>query len=138
VLCPSLDPKLPATLSRAVCTDLRATLDFQGILVSDDLEMRAIADRWGAGEAAVLAISAGCDLLLVCASEVEQARAHQALVERALRDEAFRTRCVEAARRGLLARRRVAPRKELDPGAVGAPESRAVAAEIAVRLGGAL
>jgi beta-N-acetylhexosaminidase len=134
VLCPSLDPNVPATLSRAVCTDLRTSVDFQGILVSDDLEMKAISDRWGAGEAAVRAVDAGCDLLLVCESEVEQARAHDALVKRAAHDEAFRARCIEAARRVLEARRRVPPRKTLDPAAVGGAESRAVAFDLAERM----
>jgi beta-N-acetylhexosaminidase len=64
---PALDPTLPATLSRALLTRLlRARLGFRGVIASDDLEMRAIADRWSAGEAAVLALLAGCDLVLFC------------------------------------------------------------------------
>jgi len=51
--------------------------------VSDDLEMRAIADRWPAGEAAWRAVAAGCDQLLVCK---ELARAREAIdgLDRAL------------------------------------------------------
>jgi beta-glucosidase-like glycosyl hydrolase len=64
---PALDATLPATLSPAILTTLlRNQLGFRGVIASDDLEMRAIADRWSAGEAAVLAIAAGCDLLLFC------------------------------------------------------------------------
>ena len=60
----ALDGKLPATLSRRVCTELREHIDYRGMLISDDLEMQAIADRWSIEEGAVLAIGAGCDALL--------------------------------------------------------------------------
>lgn len=64
---PALDAGMPATLSAAILTKLlRGRLGFRGVVASDDLEMRAIADQWGPGEAAVLALAAGCDLLLFC------------------------------------------------------------------------
>ena len=64
---PALDPTLPATLSPHILTRLlRRRLGFRGVIASDDLEMRAIADQWSAGEAAILALAAGCDLLLFC------------------------------------------------------------------------
>jgi beta-N-acetylhexosaminidase len=64
---PALDPRLPATMSPAILTTLlRRRLGFRGAIASDDLEMRAIADRFGPGEAAVAALAAGCDLLLFC------------------------------------------------------------------------
>jgi beta-N-acetylhexosaminidase len=64
---PALDPELPATLSPAIVTGLlRRRLGFRGVIATDDLEMRAIADHWGPGEAAVAALAAGCDLLLFC------------------------------------------------------------------------
>ena len=62
-----LDPELPATLSPAVITYLRRQVGFQGVVVTDDLVMQAITDRYGAEEAAVMAVAAGCDLL--CSSE---------------------------------------------------------------------
>ena len=41
-----IDPGVPATLSRAICASLlRAELGFEGVLFSDDLEMKAIAAR---------------------------------------------------------------------------------------------
>ena len=96
----ALDPTVPATLSKRVITELlRGELGYQGCIISDDLEMKAIADHYGSGEAGVRAIDAGCDLLLVC-SEVERAlEVHEALVKRADADTAFRERLLDAAAR---------------------------------------
>ena len=66
LLLPSLDPDLPATLSPAVLNDLlRQELGFDGLVVTDALVMEAITGRYGAGEAAVLALEAGADLVLM-------------------------------------------------------------------------
>ena len=63
LLLPSLDPERPATLSNAVLTRLlRQELGFDGLVVTDALVMEAISGRYGAGEAAVLALEAGADL----------------------------------------------------------------------------
>ncbi|MFH1915572.1 MAG: glycoside hydrolase family 3 N-terminal domain-containing protein [Pseudomonadota bacterium] len=60
-----LDPDHPATLSRPVITGLlRDELGFDGVVVTDDLDMKAIADRYGRDEAIRLAIEAGADILL--------------------------------------------------------------------------
>lgn len=60
-----LDAKLPSTLSRAVLTDLlRQRLGFEGVTVSDDMQMRAIADHYGQAEAILLAVEAGVDVLV--------------------------------------------------------------------------
>ncbi len=61
----ALDPELPATLSPAVHRYLREEMNFQGVIITDDLVMQAITDSYGAGEAAVLAVLAGNDLLCV-------------------------------------------------------------------------
>lgn len=56
----------PATLSRHVLGDvLRDELGFDGLVVTDELEMDAIDARWGVGHAAVLAVNAGADMVLV-------------------------------------------------------------------------
>ncbi len=62
-----LDPVLPASLSPAVHDYLRNTMGFEGVIVTDDLVMQAITDAYGVGEAAVLAVLAGNDLL--CSTE---------------------------------------------------------------------
>lgn len=63
----ALDSSTPASLSPAVHEYLRNTMDFDGVIVTDDLIMQAITDAYGAGEAAVLAVLAGNDLL--CSTE---------------------------------------------------------------------
>ena len=59
----ALDSELPASLSPAVHDYLRGEMGFAGVIVTDDLVMQAITDRYGAGEAAVMAVQAGNDLL---------------------------------------------------------------------------
>lgn len=65
VLTESIDPDFPASLSKKTLQDLlRDRLRYQKIIVSDDLEMKAITDHYGADQVPVLALSAGCDLLI--------------------------------------------------------------------------
>lgn len=134
----AIDPDLPATLSRRVCTDLRDHIGFRGALVSDDLEMGALAARWSVEDAAVLAVAAGCDALLVCSREDAQERVVAALTREAEGSPAFRARCEQAAAR-VLAAQAHATARPLDDAAIalalGGAESRALAAEIARRLG---
>jgi len=67
VLYPALDPGQPATLSRAILTDLlRSELHFDGVVASDDLHMHAIVNHAAMGDAAVASLRAGVDALLVC------------------------------------------------------------------------
>lgn len=67
VVYPAVDPVFPATLSAAhVGGLLRESLGFEGVVATDDLDMRAVADRWPPGECAERAFLAGADLLLVC------------------------------------------------------------------------
>ncbi len=82
-LYPRLDPapRTPATFSRLIVEEyLRRDLGYQGVIVSDDLEMGAIGELCPIGEAAVRAAAAGHDLLLVCHTEAAQRAAHSALL----------------------------------------------------------
>jgi len=97
---PALDPAVPATLSEPIVTGLlKGRLGFSGVVVSDDLEMGAIADRYGPEEAAVLAVSAGVDLLLFCHRRERWEAAHDALVQEGEKRPAFRARMEDAAGR---------------------------------------
>lgn len=67
VLFPALDGSRPATFSPQILVDLlRERLHFRGVLFSDDLEMKAVADRHAPGESAILALEAGVDWLMFC------------------------------------------------------------------------
>ncbi len=66
LLIPTLDPELPATLSHRILTEeLRDNLGFEGLISTDALVMGAIADRYGADEAPVMAVAAGSDIILM-------------------------------------------------------------------------
>ncbi|HEY6557508.1 MAG TPA: beta-N-acetylhexosaminidase [Polyangiaceae bacterium] len=133
-----LDPETPATLSRRICTTLlRSEIGFRGVLFSDDLEMRALSDRFSIEQTAVGAVRAGCDALLVCSNRELAQRAHTALVDKAETDPAFQKRCEEAVNRGLVARRKSPPRPvptfaELEQ-RIATNEARALLAEIESR-----
>lgn len=79
---PALDPDAPATLSRKILTDLlRNNLGFEGTIFTDDLEMNAILDHWSIGEAAILSLQAGADMLLICKKQNYQKEAILAVEE---------------------------------------------------------
>jgi len=72
VLVPSLDEEKPATLSRRIVSGLlRDELGFEGVVLSDDLEMRALAATCAVPDAAVQAVAAGCDGVLVCRAQAQ-------------------------------------------------------------------
>jgi beta-N-acetylhexosaminidase len=82
-----LDRCYPATLSRATLeTVLRRTLGFDGLVVSDDLRMGAIEQRYGVGTAAVRALAAGVDVLIIADDRLPDGRSAAAVVLTALRD----------------------------------------------------
>jgi beta-N-acetylhexosaminidase len=100
VLYPALDPDRPATLSRRIATDLlRGELGFRGLLVSDDLGMKAVADRYSIEELAVGAIEAGVDHLLIREPRARQIAAFEAIVRAAEARSDFRARVGESAAR---------------------------------------
>jgi beta-N-acetylhexosaminidase len=106
VLIPSLDPQRPATLSPTVATELlRSKLGFDGVLITDCLEMNALSG-FGAERAAVEALNAGADLLLfshrvdlalAAASAVEAAVAQRRLPLRRLEEAHARVMRLRAA-----------------------------------------
>jgi len=82
VLVPALDEQRPASLSRAIVHDLlREELNYDGVILSDDLEMKAIAATYEVPSAAVQAIQAGCDGVLICSGHHDtQAAALEAII----------------------------------------------------------
>ncbi|MHB8597692.1 MAG: glycoside hydrolase family 3 protein [Ktedonobacteraceae bacterium] len=64
VLMPAIDPSLPAELSpKAINGVLRGQLGYNGVVITDGLYMQGISDHWSLGQAAVLSILAGDDLI---------------------------------------------------------------------------
>jgi beta-N-acetylhexosaminidase len=72
VVFPALDPDRPATLSPRILSGLlRDELGFDGVMVSDALEMKAIADRYGEAAGARLALAAGADQVIVAVPDLQ-------------------------------------------------------------------
>jgi beta-N-acetylhexosaminidase len=79
---PSLDETYPATLSRKIIAKLlRSSMRFDGLVITDDLEMKAITQEYGMEDAAVKALQAGADLLLVCHREDRQIAILEAILK---------------------------------------------------------
>ena len=140
ILIPAYDEERPATLSPAIVDRLlKQKLGYQGLVLSDDLEMKAIAARYGIPDATVAAIAAGCDAVLMCGvSQEPQAAALEALIH-AVEAGTLPIKRVEDA----LARHRRVKERFLAPAhpapltgsalraALGRDEHQAVAAEMA-------
>ena len=100
VLYPAWDDRVPATLSRRIAHDiLRGELGFAGMLVSDDLGMRAVADNFTVEDLVVESLLAGVDHFLVREPHERQARAFEALVKAGEARAEVRARIKESAER---------------------------------------
>jgi len=122
ILYEDLDPEYPATLSKKILTGLlREQMGFRGVIVTDDMSMRAIRDRYGTGEAAVRAVLAGADLVLA-GRDPEAARVIHAALEKALEDGTIPASRLAETRSRLaeLRKRAQAPCPEPDWGALEA------------------
>jgi beta-N-acetylhexosaminidase len=109
VMYPALDPEHPATMSRAILTDLlRTELQFEGVIASDDLEMRAIADHQEIGAAALATLRTGADALLVCQDLLKAERAIKAIT-RAVADGSLPMDVVTAAAHRIARLRQASP-----------------------------
>src|SRR5690606_23070300 len=74
VLFRALDPEAPVSVSRRVVEDIiRGHIGFDGVLLSDDLSMKALSG--GLGERAAAVLAAGCDVALHCNGEMDEMRA---------------------------------------------------------------
>ncbi len=105
LLIPSLDETYPATLSyQALTTELRENMGFKGLIVTDALVMGAIANRYGANQAPVMAVKAGADILLM---PVDPPGAIQAVVEAVESGEISRERIEASVTRIFQAKTRI-------------------------------
>ena len=100
LMLPALDTVQPATFSpRAIDGLLREKLGFEGVVVTDDLEMDAVADQYTIDEMIELGLATSVDLFLVCHTEDRWRRAHETIVELADSDDDTRERVFESAHR---------------------------------------
>jgi len=107
VLYPAWDRKHPASFSPAILQGiLRERLGFRGLIVSDDLSMAGARHGQTIEAAALRALLAGADVLLLCHDPQAQRRVHRFLVDRVKRGELPLSRLDEALRRVLAAKRR--------------------------------
>jgi beta-N-acetylhexosaminidase len=136
VVYPALDPDAPATASRAILTgELRGRLGFGGAVLTDDLEMGAVAQIGGPPAAAVRALRAGADGLLVCRSREVRDAVVEAIAREAALDAAFCGRLEEAALR--IDALKVARERTHGPDWVGSAEHASMRDETMRRLGAA-
>ena len=104
------DDHVPASLSHYFLTDLlRDEMGYTGLIVTDALNMGAVIDFYSPGEAAVMAVSAGADLLLM---PEDFKAAHQSIVEAVRRGEISEERIDESVRRIIALKLTVEPGKE--------------------------
>ena len=105
ILYPGLDNQMPATLSHTILTKLlRKELGFEGIIITDDLEMKAIDERYDIGKAAVFAIQAGADMLLIPWTLQKQQSAFNAIRQAVKTKRITKTRLDNSLRRILKAK----------------------------------
>ncbi|MFE9692786.1 glycoside hydrolase family 3 protein [Micromonospora sp. NPDC005806] len=124
----AVDPGTPATFSHKVLTDvLRGQLGFQGVVVTDGMNM-APAKRWSPGEAAVRALNAGNDLILMTPN-VRQA--YDGLLAALKGGSLPRARLVEAATRVLTMKFTLADRPAPDLATLGSAEHQKAAGDLA-------
>ena len=140
VLVPSLDDKRPATLSRRIVQEiLREEMNYSGVILSDDLEMKAVAAEYEVPSAAVLAVQAGCDGVLICSGDHDtQAAALEAIVHAVETERLPMSRIDDALRRLRRAKERFLaspvaarpPARRVLGAALGRDEHRAIADEM--------
>lgn len=132
----ALDPDLPATMSKkAIDGLLRRELGFQGVVVSDDLEMKAVHERFPLAEVVEQSLNAGVDAFLACRDVGLQQEVVEHIVRAVEEGRVERGRLEEAAGRvSRLAATYACPARAIDPQAAarlaGSPNHRATAARV--------
>jgi beta-N-acetylhexosaminidase len=139
VLVPSIDADRPASFSRRLVTDtLKHELGFDGVVISDDLGMKAVSTTTPLPEATVEALRAGCDAVLLCLSTAgEQAEALEAVIHAVEQGELSLARVEDAMRRQREVKARFPRPSGQDEAAlarIGCDEHQAVAREMAAWL----
>jgi len=133
IVYPALDPARPASLSPEIITKLlRSELGFEGVAITDSMDMKAVSARWTRGPAAVGALAAGIDIVMACGAVDDQWRSIEAARRGA--EDGTLDRSALRASAALIARAKARyARPPSINGGVGTDDHRAQAQEIADR-----
>ncbi|AGK56704.1 glycoside hydrolase [Hyphomicrobium denitrificans 1NES1] len=118
ILFKAIDPEWPATLSRKITHGLlREELGFEGVIVSDDVGMRAVSRLFDNPEMAVNFMAAGNDMLMICAhwADTERARLLAERLIEARRSGALASRDLDRSRARVAAMLRATPQNAVSP-----------------------
>ena len=100
---PQIDPDHPASLSKAIITDwLRKDMGYNGVVITDDMDMGALAKHYTFGDMAVQSILAGSDILLVCHEYEHMQAAYNGLMKAVKDGRISKERLDESVKRILL------------------------------------
>ena len=100
---PQIDPDHPASLSKAIITDwLRKDMGYNGVVITDDMDMGALAKHYTFGDMAVQSILAGSDILLVCHEYEHMQEAYNGLMKAVKDGRISKERLDESVKRILL------------------------------------
>lgn len=100
---PQIDPDHPSSLSKAIITDwLRKDMGYNGVVVTDDMDMGALAKHYTFGDMAVQSILAGSDILLVCHEYEHMQEAYNGLMKAVKEGRISKERLDESVKRILL------------------------------------
>ncbi|MBC7807475.1 MAG: beta-N-acetylhexosaminidase [Akkermansiaceae bacterium] len=137
ILFPALDDTgVPATLSKPILTDLlRGELGFRGLIVTDCLQMKAVADTWGTARAAVMAAKAGADILLVCHTWERQKETFDALLAAVRSGELSEAQVNDSVRRILRAKANLPTGDGPPLSVIGSPAHVSVARQVCEAAG---
>lgn len=128
-----IDEKFPATLSEPVLDGLlRKRLMYDGVIISDAMDMKAITDHFGFDDAIIRGTRAGIDLFMLCHSHEQQYRAIEVIVKAVEGGELPERRVFEAGERldRLFAKYVKPPTRGALPAFIGSPEHQAVAQRV--------
>jgi len=129
-----IDPERPATLSEPVLQGLlRRALGFQGVIMTDCMEMDAISKNPGTARGAVLALKAGADMVLISHTSRYQREAYEMIVEAVRTGEIPLSRLDDAVRRVLSMKKALKVPNPLPPDAALTEEFRRLSAEAHLR-----
>ena len=110
---PSLDREYPATLSSNILDSLlRKEIGFKGLILTDDLEMGAISNKWGVAEGALASFKAGADILLICEDQGKVLESIDMIRDSILRNKISKKRLNESITRIKKARSKLAKPEE--------------------------